>query len=187
MKGGTQDKKNICEFVLSENVLSHRKFRSNVCDFCPSATMSEPDVWDFSANQFIYLKTTKYITPKTKCNIFALILLWIFTNEIPVTVAQVLTFKSYPAALQWWHTDVFTAQTRSYLDTLIQAALLGRPVALILNKRNNQPITWSQLIKDVVQLAEVQIQHQNGEERGFKLSELLVADGLIWVFQRLLI
>lgn len=97
--------------------------------------MSEQDVWDFSANQFIFLKTTKYITHKMKCNIFALILLWIFTDEIPVTVAQVLTFKSYPAALQWWHTDVFTAQPCSYIDTLIQATLLGRPVELILNTK----------------------------------------------------
>ncbi len=44
------------------------------------------------------------------------------------------------------------------------------------------------------QLAEVQTEHQNGEERGFKWLEwlsdvewLLVPDGLVWVFQKLLI
>ncbi len=39
-------------------------------------------------------------------------------------------------------------------------------------------------------LAEVQTEHQNGEERGFKwlnVEWLLVSDGLVWVFQKLLI
>ncbi len=39
-------------------------------------------------------------------------------------------------------------------------------------------------------LAEVQTEHQNGEERGFKwlnVDWLLVPDGLVWVFQKLLI
>ncbi len=39
-------------------------------------------------------------------------------------------------------------------------------------------------------LAEVQTEHQNGEERGFKwlnVEWLLVPDGLAWVFQKLLI
>ncbi len=39
-------------------------------------------------------------------------------------------------------------------------------------------------------LAEVQTEHQNGEERGFKrlnVEWLLVPDGLVWVFQKLLI
>ncbi len=39
-------------------------------------------------------------------------------------------------------------------------------------------------------LAEVQTEHQNGEERGFKwlnVEWLLVPDSLVWVFQKLLI
>ncbi len=39
-------------------------------------------------------------------------------------------------------------------------------------------------------LAEVQTEHQKGEERGFKwlnVEWLLVPDGLVWVFQKLLI
>ncbi len=58
----------------------------------------------------------------------------------------------------------------------------------------NQPITWQQLNAfrhlDVVKTCWSSTEHQNGEERGFKwlnVEWLLVPDGLVWVFHKLLI
>ncbi len=73
------------------------------------------------------------------------------------------------------------------------ATLLGTPVKLLVTQIANQPITCQQLnaFRQMWwRLAEVQTEHQKEEERGFKwlnMEWLLVPDGLVWVFQKLLI